>query len=59
MEDASKVKVSSINRSLQIPAETFHAIKQKAENENRSFNFIAVRLLKLALDGLKKEDTQV
>ena len=55
MEDTSVVKVHSINRSLQIPAEIVNAIKQRAENEHRSFNYIAVRLLQFALDEQKKE----
>lgn len=58
MEHPSTVKVPSISRSLQIPAEVFHAIKQKAENENRSFNYTAVHLLRFALDEQKKVKTE-
>jgi hypothetical protein len=44
-----------INRTILLPAEIYREIKRRAEQEQRSFNWVAVRLLREKLEEERKD----
>lgn len=56
MDNATTARMPPVARTLNMPYEMYETIKKMAEDEKRSFNYISVKLLEVALEEVTKED---